>query len=204
MEGAAGHEVRENQLDLFREALDGGSQRLLDLELEKDADLTFSDFWGLLNDLHGSDHTTSWKEDWRNIRLEVKGHKLGMMEWRKFQTAFETARLRVTHYTEDEERALVLDQVPAPLVSDIIKEEHRQMALVPLAVRIRTNAVLRQDRVVDLILGQWQLPNDEENVAWVEDQVSEDTYGWVVDCKEEHWKLRLLALDDVRFHGCTL
>ena len=155
--------------------------------------------------MHGGDHATQYKEIWRQVKLEFKESKVNLTEWRKCHTTFEQARLRVVAYTPDEERSLILNQLPPPLVSDIVKEEHKRMDQHKWTVRVRKTEGLTKQTLVLILIRLWGLDHrSDRDIADVWDRIDEDLHGWIVRPGNERRKLHTLTVNGLNHMGNQL
>ena len=182
-ENSGGKTVRKFQLEHFKDALDQNTQRILAYEKERNPKLGFWDFWAKLDDMYRMDYATQYQEKWRQVKLQYKGSKVNLHEWRKFRTFFEQAKHRVVDPTPDEERTLIMNQLPPDLVSEVVKEEFKSMDKHKLAVRVRKTPGLDRAGLSLTLTRLWGLDHAQPNhLLHVWNSIQDDPHGWVVKC----------------------
>ena len=126
-------------------------------------------------------------------------------DWRRFRTNFELAKLRVLDRTLEEERSLIKDQLPAALLSDVVKEDHRSMGQQANTLRVPEIPGLTLDMVLKALCSVWEL--DDTNIMTMHmlgQCVTEDGHGWLVDCSGPETRRKALTLDGFTFKRVAL
>ena len=204
MEGMAVPSVRKTQLHILKASLDRGTRQLLALEKEDIPALEFWQFWATLEDLYGCDYASAYRERWHQVKLHTKSRKIALWEWRRYRVAHESAKLKVPDWTEEEERNLVLNQLPSNLLEEVLRQEHHQMGGDHSSLRIRRSHGLDEATLVATLASIWGLDTTIlSDLVQVKASLKSDGYGWVVRCDTEMRKRQILALDGLTGKGIT-
>ena len=205
VETTRGTQIQKLQLEFFRQCLDQSTQRMLALEKLKTPGISFWDFWSRLDDLYGADHSSSYREQWRQVKLSYKGPKVTLADSRKFRTNFELAKLKVLDWTPDEERTLIRDQLPPALLSEVVKEDHRAMGQRNTSLRVPQTPGVTMDMLLTLLCSVWELDNTNPlTMHMLQKCITEDGYGWLIECSRPYTRWKALTLDEMTFKGVTI
>jgi hypothetical protein len=109
-EGQIGDTIKR---DLLVNCLHGLLRKKYDSAIIARPERTFTEIWRDLERLYSVDDPQRWISEWQQVALDCPNNgRIMLKDFLLFQSAFETAKLMVTDWTNQEELDLILRQLP--------------------------------------------------------------------------------------------
>ena len=87
-----------------------------------DPNLSYYTFWDSLRAKFLRDAGTTYRQNWRSVRLQITGEKLSLQDWERFQAHYISRRDLVDDWTDAEDQSYVFASIPSYYQSRVLGE----------------------------------------------------------------------------------
>ena len=191
----------EMELGYLKESLDPLNRLVLQAKEEENPQLTARQFLLELKCSYERDAQKNHRVQWENVRLRWMG-RITWDDWRKFRAEFELYRNRVNNWTVEEERRLLLTQLPSSFAHKVHDREEEKSAN-NFQLEIEKTHGLSEGRIFRLLEDIW-VPMEGTDTTWIMESIQDNQKMWIINCHNAHLRDVLNSWDGLDYRGSKL